>query len=547
MYCTNCGKELRETAKFCPYCGSRAETNAEDIPAEAVQDVEESPVDVEENPVDNTEEKPISEADEKASEESEPAAEASGNISEGLITDRFDEKDGFFIVKPAETVTETAEAEIQPKRKIPPFFAAAAVSCIILICVCAFVIPNYAVPEIRYRSAERLYQNGEFEKASAVFSVLDGYKDSADYISKCGYGAAEKLFADGLFPEAADAFTALDGYSDSDEKALECMLKIAENYINEGNYDAAMSVYAAAGKSELAEQTALEKIGALAESGDYFGAAEIAEKYCDSSVVAEYRYLGASSARESGDYKTAADNFYRLGDYKDSAELAKQCTYSFYNSEYAQKGVSEEIVRGFYFLGDFRNSSDMFVRAAYEYGLKCMENGDYPSAAAMFKNSGTYKDSAAMLYKARYELGKSLTDSDPASARSVFALLSTYADSSAQKKAAADKLPDDHENWYADGITSAGGYYTTVFRKNDVLLVSCNAGTDSISAPISFVLTFTDSSGLEISADCENVRNSGSFSGSFSLSSAASGSAEITISRKDNGAVLRTIEITVAE
>lgn len=540
MYCTNCGKELRDTSKFCPYCGSRAETAAEEISAETIPDAAEGSGDT-------AEEKLISEAEKDTSEENESAAEASGEKPESLITDRFDEKDGLFIVKPSETVTETAETEIQPKKKISALFTAAAASCVILICVCAFVIPNYAVPEIKYRSAERLYANGEFEKASSAFTALDGYKDSTDYISKCGYGIAEKLFADGLFPEAADAFTALDGYSDSDEKALECMLKIAENYINEGNYDAAMSVYAAAGKSELAEQTALEKIDSLAENGDYFAAAEIAEKYCDSSVVAEYRYLGASSARDSGDYKTAADNFYRLGNYKDSAELAKQCTYSFYNSEYAQKGVTEEIVRGFYFLGDFRNSSDMFIKTAYEYGLKCMENGDYSDAAAMFKNAGTYKDSAAMLYKSRYELGKSLLDSDPASARSVFALLSTYADSSAQKKAAAAKLPDDHENWYADGITSAGGYYTTVFRKNDVLLVSCNAGTDSISAPISFVLTFTDSSGLEISADCENVRNSGSFSGSFSLSSAASGSADITISRKDNGAVLRTIEITVAE
>ena len=161
-------------------------------------------------------------------------------------------------------------------------------------------------------------------------------------------------------------------------------------------------------------------------------------------------------------------------------------------------------------------------------------------------NSGSYESSPSRLYETRYALGDSLAESDPASARSVFALLSTYLDSSKKKKAASERLADG-ESWYADGYTSASGYYTDVFTKNDVLLVSCTAGTDTISPPVTLVLTFRDSAGNEVSADCENVRNSGSFSGSFSLSSAAVGDAEIVISRKDSGSVLRTILITVRD
>lgn len=54
MFCSNCGKELRETAKFCPDCGTPAPVKAseevvrpapEDIPAEApVQEVTEAPL-----------------------------------------------------------------------------------------------------------------------------------------------------------------------------------------------------------------------------------------------------------------------------------------------------------------------------------------------------------------------------------------------------------------------------------------------------------------------------------------------------------------------
>ncbi|MDE6762843.1 MAG: hypothetical protein K2J73_04095, partial [Oscillospiraceae bacterium] len=227
-------------------------------------------------------------------------------------------------------------------------------------------------------------------------------------------------------------------------------------------------------------------------------------------------------------------------------------------AEYEKHGASEATFRGFYFLGDYLDSREIFPKIAYEYGKKCFEEKDFFTAAAMFRNADTYEDSQTMLYETRYALGESLSESDPASARSVFALLSTYLDSSKKKKAAAEKLGSGDsryesknwyadESWYADGYTSTEGYCTSVFTKVDVLLVSCTAGTDTISPPVTLVLTFRDSAGTEVSADCENVRNSGSFSGSFSLASAASGTAEIIISRKDSGSVLRTIPIVIED
>lgn len=489
MRCGYCGKKIRDTAKFCPYCGK----------------------------------------------------ENIGNGSE--FAGKFDEKDGLLVVKAQEIFSESRTKK-PPRNTKRTIRTAVYVLCAAVILAGIYLVARYAVPEIQYSHAEKLYADGNREAAEKAFSKLGGYKSSRDYVRKCRYETALELMNDGLYPEAADAFSSLDGYADSNLLAADCMLRIADAYADEGNLTAAASVYAAAGHPELAKLAAKRRASALAESGDFFSASEVSERYGDSEAADEYRYIGASSAMRNGDLKTAADNFYLLGLYKDSPVLADKCAYNYCTSEYSKNGASEEIVRGFYFLREHLNSGEMFIQTAYEYGLKCLNDGDFYTAAVMFKNTGSYESSQALLYETRYALGDSLAESDPASARSVFALLSTYMDSSKKKKAAAESIASD-ESWYADGYTSTNGYYTDVFTKKDVLLVSCTAGTDTISPPVTLVLTFRDSAGNEVSADCENVRNSGSFSGSFSLSSAATGDAEIVISRKDSGSVLRTIRITV--
>ena len=494
MVCRKCGKEVRDNARFCPYC--RAE------------------------------------------------------ISE--LAEKFKESDDLLLVKePPMKEVRRARTYIAPFRR--EVTAASVISVILTIVVIAaltafaYCIPNLIVPLVRYKNAERLYSDADYEAAENIFSQLGDIDKSERYVIKCRYKKALELMEKEFYPEAADAFTALDGYADSDELARECMLRIAESFEDDGSFDAAMSVYAAAGKSELAEKTALRKAEALAEEGNYFAAARTAEKFCDKDTVSEYIYLGASKAMSEGSYKVAADNFYRIGDYKDSALLADNCAYNFYSSEYEKNGASEETVRGFYFLGDFKNSEDMFIRNSYEYGEKCYKNGDFASAAAMFRNAGSYKDSADNVYISRYELGKSLEETDPASARSVFAMLGNYSDSNKHKESISE------DGWYVDGSTSVNGfaslgtYYTTVFRKSDTLTLYCTAGIDSPSPAVTLAITFKDSSGHTLSADCENIRNSSSFSGSFSLSEASAGKASLTVSQKETGEILRIFEITIVQ
>lgn len=564
MECAKCGGKMRETAKFCPYCGAKVEIAPEteiipkqeeitEIPQEKAEIAEETRETVcpeEEKLTEDTEEEiAINTQKEEITEiVKETQKTPFANEEKTEISEKFNEKDGLYVVsgqsaEMSETERETGNFPTK-KRKFPVFGIIAAVLLAGISVTSVYFISDKAIPSMKYKNAEKLFSQADYDAAEEIFAELGNYAESYDYIIRCRYERASELMANGQYPEAADAFTMLDGYGNSDQMVQECMLKIAEKHMENGEFEAAMSVYKAAGKGELAETAAAERAEKYAAEGDYFAAYDLAEKYCGSEISTEYFYLGAEKARNDGDFKKAADSFYKLGNYKNSAELAEECTYEFYRAEYAKNGASEETARGFYFLGNFRDSRDMYLQNAYEYGVKCFEEGNFAAAAAMFRNAAGYKDSGGQLYLARYELAKSLENDDPASAKSIFSMLGNYRDSASHKSAAAKKVP---ESWYADGYTSVGDYCTAAFRRNDMLTVYCTAGTDSQSGPVSLVLTLTDADGNTASAEYENLRNSGSFSVSFPLSDTAKGKAEVSVARKDNGAVLRSFEITVSD
>lgn len=571
MECAKCGGKMRENAKFCPYCGAKAETSPEtEIISETAEKAEipreKSEIAADETGnaeiVEETRETVCPEAEDHAKEAVEETVQNTQKeetaeivketrktpFANEEISEKFNEKDGLFVVsgqsaEMSENQKETGNLS-EKKRKFPFFKVIAAALLAGVSVTSVYFVSEKVIPSMRYKDAEQLFLQAEYDAAEEIFTKLGNYAESSDYIIRCRYEKASQLMANGQYPEAADAFTLLDGYENSDQLVRECMLKIAENYMENGEFEAAMSVYKAAGKGGLAETAAAERAEKYAAEGDYFAAYRLAERYCGSEISAGYLYLAAEKARKDGDLKTAADSFYKLGSYKNSSELAEECTYEFYCAEYAKNGASEETARGFYFLGNFRDSHDMYLQNAYEYGAKCFEEGDFAAAAAMFRNAAGYKDSGGQLYLARYELAKSLENGDPASAKSIFSMLGNYRDSASRKSAAAKKAP---ESWYADGYTSVGDYCTAFFRRNDMLTVYCTAATDSSSGPVSLILTLTDENGNAASAEYEDLRNSGSFSVSFPLNDTAKGNAEISVARKDNGAILRKFTFTVSD
>ena len=81
-------------------------------------------------------------------------------------------------------------------------------------------------------------------------------------------------------------------------------------------------------------------------------------------------YKDAVALMEEGSYAEAAEKFSELGDYKDSAKLAKE-------------------------TGD---------AAAYQEAKASMDAGDFEQAAALYEGLGDYRDSAELLASAREEI-----------------------------------------------------------------------------------------------------------------------------------------------
>ncbi len=597
MLCENCGGEIRDTAKFCPWCGTKisvaVQVNSPDEKTltafadvrenlfyddEPVSDFEEAVAEVEpfpqndvyyrisetsseenyENvPSENYEDIPtkkeeniLPENDEPQRENIPPAEIAPTNEDAPSKLDvKFTDENDLMILSELPAAADndkTSENLLHDREKtirFPVRMGIAVLSAAIAagICITAvFIVPDKIIPYVNYRNAQDLFENGDYDAAEEKFSSLGSYEDSFEYVRKCRYGKADVLMEQGNYSGAAEAFASLNGYSDSDELAAECLLKAAEKFKTEGNFDEAISAYYAAGRDDLAEGTAKERAEFFSENGDFFAAAEAAEKFSHDEAL-RYLYEGSLNAKNSGDLENAAKGFAMLGDHKDSRELLKECEYELCISELEKNGANAENVREFYELGSYMDSEEIFVDAAYGYGTKCFDSGNYYEASLMFRNTGTYKDSVSMLHKSLYELGRSIEESDSISAHSIFAMLGNYSDSAVRKKATKSGA----SSWYADGYTSVDGFCTSQFRKGDTVIINCTAGTDSPSAPVTILLELETESGFSVSAECENVRNSGSFSGSITLPDTVSGEADIIVSLKDSGEVLRKFDITI--
>ena len=89
-----------------------------------------------------------------------------------------------------------------------------------------FALTRAVLPNMRYRNAEKLYEEGRYQEAVSAFSVLDGYKDSAERVSDAAYHAAEQLLDEGQFSKALEAFQNFGDYKDSAEKRDECLYRL---------------------------------------------------------------------------------------------------------------------------------------------------------------------------------------------------------------------------------------------------------------------------------------------------------------------------------
>ena len=118
-----------------------------------------------------------------------------------------------------------AEKAAQAKKKR---LTIAAILIVALVIAGYFTYTKVIFPGKAYRSAEALYEAGQYEQAIAAFKALGDYKDSAGRIEEVKAAALEQdyieaiaLFDSGKYKKAFTAFSSLGSYKDSSKRMEE--------------------------------------------------------------------------------------------------------------------------------------------------------------------------------------------------------------------------------------------------------------------------------------------------------------------------------------
>ncbi len=241
---------------------------------------------------------------------------------------------------------------------------------IVVICAAtvgiAYGTVFHLVPYIRYRNAVSAMEQGQYEDAYDVFTVMSGYADADDNAVRCRYLQAVSNLTEDADEEtllsARSELVALGDYEDAAEQITYADWLHAELYMKSGDIDHAAELYTS--------------LGDYRNSGDR---------------LTECTYLKAKEQLESGDYDTAYAAFLALGDYEDSAELAKECIYRPAVALMENGGAGDAIAQ-FERIPGYSDADEKLKEAHYLYGKVLVEANDPASAGAQFLDAGDYKD-----------------------------------------------------------------------------------------------------------------------------------------------------------
>lgn len=242
--------------------------------------------------------------------------------------------------------------------------AGAAVLLIAAILVAVFVV----VPMVRYSSAEKAFDNGEYKAASDQFAALGAYKDAPARAIQAGkayhYYLGKDAFDAGNFDDAREEFEAADDYKDAEDMVAESIL--AGHYsagvqaVADGEYEKAIGYFRDAGAyqdavdkmleaydlrgSELldgknyleaaayfAESCNKEKRAecgrGLVETGAYTDGITILQDYTDQQSADYVNYANGMLCMDSGEFDQGIAYLKAANGLLDADEKSTECTF----------------------------------------------------------------------------------------------------------------------------------------------------------------------------------------------------------------------------
>ena len=114
-------------------------------------------------------------------------------------------------------------------------------------------------------------------------------------------------------------------------------------------------------------------------------------------------YKKAISLYEDGQYEEAAMKFTELGDYENSAEMAKTCKYEAAKALF-DSGSYEEARKAFADLGEYEESANYVKECDYNIASALFDAGEYEASIEIFTKISDFKDSSSKIQMANKEI-----------------------------------------------------------------------------------------------------------------------------------------------
>lgn len=155
-------------------------------------------------------------------------------LFDALDMDTLQQRDAAHRAAEAEKAEQQAAADAVHRAKTTKFAIIATAAITVIVSV-FLLTTKVIIPNGKYNNAVKLMDAGKYEEAIGAFSLLDGYKDSADRIVECEtaildgkYHDAVALMEAGKYKDAISAFDVLKGHRDSTDKITECQTLILD-------------------------------------------------------------------------------------------------------------------------------------------------------------------------------------------------------------------------------------------------------------------------------------------------------------------------------
>lgn len=213
------------------------------------------------------------------------------------------------------------QKQLESKKRARKLIPVAVIAVLLAVGGAAFVF--FGLPYIEYQKAVDALNYGNYDTAIEKFSSMKNYMDSETLLKKAKYSKAMNELYSGDPEKAMSMFEELRGFEDSGTKYLEAANAAAAARLAEKNYMAASEMYRIVvdGENEELAQEAKSQL-----------------KKCNKQI-----YRAAQDSMMSYKYEDAKAKFEFLGEYSDSAEQAKLCTYKMANIEYKKRHYPDAI------------------------------------------------------------------------------------------------------------------------------------------------------------------------------------------------------------